>query len=213
MIRVTKAAADASPRLDRFQRKRRLALALFFGLASIFLLFCRSWFGYGDLHEFVEAVGLSIIGAAVLGRLWSTLYIGGRKNAEIITKGPYSLTRNPLYVFSSLGAVGVGAQTGSITVAILFGIATAIAFHITIRREEVFLLDAFGADFEAYCRRVPRFLPRFSGFDGGDLVTVHPSRLYSTLLDGLIFFAAIPAFESIEWLQEAGVLPVLFRLP
>lgn len=204
--------ADHSSGLGSFQRRRRLAFGLLFCAAFATLIFCRSWLG-GALHEFVEAAGLSLIGVCVLGRLWSTLYIGGRKNAEIVAQGPYSLTRNPLYVFSALGAVGVGAQTGSMIVALAFGIATALAFQVVIRREENFLRGEFGPAFEDYCLRVPRFIPRLTGFESGGMLSVDPARLYATLLDGLVFFAAIPAFEAIEWLQKSGFVPVVLRLP
>src|SRR6476660_1715925 len=30
-------------------------------------------------------------------RLWATGYVGGRKRRELVTEGPYSLCRNPLY--------------------------------------------------------------------------------------------------------------------
>ncbi|HET7413853.1 MAG TPA: isoprenylcysteine carboxylmethyltransferase family protein [Pararhizobium sp.] len=199
--------------LAGFQRRRRLALGVLLSFAFAALIFCRSWFGYGELHEFIEAAGLSLIGVCVLGRLWATLYIGGRKNAEIVTNGPYSLTRNPLYVFSAIGAAGVGAQTGSIVVALAFGLVTAFSFQIVIRREEAFLRHEFGAAFEAYRHRVPRFLPRLTGFQSGGMLAVDPAKLYATLLDGLVFFAAIPAFEAIDWLQQTGIIPVLFRLP
>jgi protein-S-isoprenylcysteine O-methyltransferase Ste14 len=212
-VSKTASTAERLPGLGSFQRRRRLALALLLVVACGALVFCRSWFGDGELHEFLEAAGLSLIGVCVLGRLWATLYIGGRKNAEIVVQGPYSLTRNPLYVFSAIGAAGVGAQTGSMVVALAFGVVTALAFQVVIRREETFLREEFGPAFEAYCRRVPRFVPRLTGFESGGMLTVDPARLYATLLDGLVFFAAIPAFEAIEWLQGAGIIPVLFRLP
>lgn len=213
---MTKSTATLgrAPGLDVYQRRRRLALAALLVAAFVVLLFCRSWFGEeGELHEVTEAVGISLMGVCVLGRLWSTLYIGGRKNAEIVSKGPYSLTRNPLYLFSAIGATGVGAQTGSVVVALVFGLATALAFTIVIAREEKFLRDGFGPAFDDYCARVPRLFPRFHGFDSGGELRVAPGRLYNTLIDGLVFFAAIPAFEGVEWLQHIGVIPVLFRLP
>ncbi|MDZ5697364.1 isoprenylcysteine carboxylmethyltransferase family protein [Chelativorans sp. M5D2P16] len=198
--------------LDRFQRTRRLAILLMLVAAGAFLLFCSAPPPGGALHETVEITGLMLIAIAILGRLWCTLYIGGRKNTEIVARGPYSLTRNPLYVFSAIGATGVGAQTGSVTVALLFGMVTTLAFLVVIRREEGFLEATFGSAYDAYRARVPRFVPRFSGYEGAGLVTVDPSRLYATLFDGLVFLAAIPVFEGIEWLQESGALPVLVRL-
>lgn len=71
-----------------------------------------------QLEHPVEHLGLIAIMVCVLGRAWCSLYIGGRKKQEIVTCGPYSLCRNPLYVFSFIGAFGIGAQTGSLTVGV-----------------------------------------------------------------------------------------------
>lgn len=199
--------------LGKFQRLRRAVLFLLLVAATGLLLFCASEPADGDLHEMVEAVGLSLILVAILGRLWCTLHIGGRKAAEIVDTGPYSISRNPLYVFSSIGAAGVGAQTGSIVIAIVFGLASALAFQVVIRREEAYLGATFGAPYADYLARVPRFLPRFGLYRDAGTLSVVPRRIYSTFFDGLVFFLAIPVFEMIEWLQAAGWLPVLLRLP
>ena len=55
------------------------------------------------------------------------LYVGGRKNAELVTTGPYSMMRNPLYFFSLLGVAGVGAQTGSVLATFA---VTAVAYAV-----------------------------------------------------------------------------------
>ncbi|MGU9537294.1 methyltransferase family protein, partial [Proteus mirabilis] len=84
----------------------------------------------------VEHLGMVAIMVCVLGRAWCALYIGGRKKQEIVTSGPYSLCRNPLYVFSVIGAFGVGAQTGSLSVGLAFALACWGVFLIVARREE-----------------------------------------------------------------------------
>ncbi|WP_054311302.1 isoprenylcysteine carboxylmethyltransferase family protein [Mesorhizobium sp. 1M-11] len=160
----------------------------------------------------VEAIGIGLIAAAILGRLWSTLYIGGRKTRELVEAGPYSITRNPLYVFSAMGATGAGAQTGSVMVAVAFAVCTWLIFHFVIRAEEVRLHQAFGASYENYCSRVPRFLPRFSAFADVDCVVANPKRLYAVFFDGLLFFSAVPVSELIEWLQARGTVPALVQL-
>lgn len=203
---------DRFASLGRFQRMRRLVLAIL--IAGAFLALCVVRSNTTDgFHEFVEALGLGVIGAAILGRLWCTVHIGGRKASEIVTSGPYSVSRNPLYVFSALAAMGVGAQTGSLVVAAVFGLATIIAFHIVIWREEDYLASVFGQGYADYVARVPRFWPRFSLYQDVETVVARPSLLYRTLTDGLVFFVAVPAFEAIEWAQSAGHLPVLLRLP
>ncbi|KAB2794401.1 methyltransferase family protein [Daeguia caeni] len=197
--------------LGKYQQRRRLAIGVVIALLVVALLFVRSsW--VGRLHEYIESVGLSFIVAAIIGRMWCTLYIGGRKSAEIVQSGPYSVTRNPLYVFSTLGAIGIGAQTGSIIVAIGFGILCYIAFSIVIRTEEKFLEQNFGAPYRAYCRDVPRFFPKLSNYNDDVAVTVKPDRLYRTFMDGLVFFVAYPFFEFIEYLQDQNILPVLLHL-
>ena len=62
------------------------------------------------VHELIEWIGIVLIVICILGRTWSSLYIGGRKIDEFVQTGPYSIMRNPLYFFSCVGAVGVGMQ-------------------------------------------------------------------------------------------------------
>jgi len=197
--------------LGKYQQRRRLAIGAVVVLLVVALLFVGSR-STGHFHEYIEAFGLSLIVAAIIGRMWCTLYIGGRKSAEIVRSGPYSVTRNPLYVFSTIGAMGIGAQTGSLIVALGFGILCYVAFSIVIRAEEKFLEQNFGEPYRAYCRDVPRFFPKLSLYNEDATVTVKPDRLYRTFTDGLVFFVAYPFFEFIEYLQGIDVLPVLLRL-
>jgi protein-S-isoprenylcysteine O-methyltransferase Ste14 len=199
--------------LAGYQQARRAVLFALLLVAVVALLFVGSYPQEGEFHEFVEAFGVSLIGVAIVGRLWCTLYIGGRKSAEIVADGPYSITRNPLYLFSAVGAAGAGAQTGSVVVGLFFGTVTLIAFHVVALREERHLRENFGAGYEAYCARVPRLLPRLSIYRDKAILTVMPKRLYVTFFDSLVFFTAMPVFEFIERLQDHAVLPVLLRLP
>lgn len=47
-----------------------------------------------------EVLSFVFLLVAALGRVWTSAYISGRKNHELVVNGPYSLTRNPLYFFS-----------------------------------------------------------------------------------------------------------------
>lgn len=200
--------------LGNYQHVRRIVLAVLIVALFACLLFGQSVFdSEGPIHNAIEAAGLLLIFFGILGRLWSTLYIGGRKSSQVVTGGPYSITRNPLYVFSTVAAAGVGAQMGSVTVAIGFALLCALAFHIVILREEKFLTEAMGGSYQAYMARVPRFMPDLSLYDEGDTGSFKPKLLLNTLLDGLVFLVALPVFEIIETAQNAGYLPVLFRLP
>ncbi len=200
--------------LGNYQHIRRMVLAVLLVVMFAALLFGQSTFPPDTpVHEGIEMVGVVLIFLGVIGRLWATLYIGGRKSSEVVTGGPYSITRNPLYVFSSLAAAGVGAQIGSVTTTVGFAVLCALAFHVVILREEKFLKEALGASYQAYLAKVPRFLPKLSLYEEGDTGSFKPRLLLTTLLDGLVFLVALPVFETIDGAQQSGILPVLFRLP
>lgn len=203
-------AARRSP--SQRQRKRALLLSgLTFALA---LPFVRSLdVDAGALHEGVEIFGMALMLIAIVGRSWCSLYIGGRKSREVVATGPYSVSRNPLYLFSLLAVTGIGLQTGSL---ILGLIATAIAFaifHRVILKEEEALAAGLGADYERYRRRVPRFGPKLSLWQDAESITVFPARLSRTFLEALLFLLAIPVCETIEKLQDAGLFVPLLHLP
>ncbi|MBZ9807226.1 MULTISPECIES: methyltransferase family protein [unclassified Mesorhizobium] len=200
--------------LGSYQRTRRLVLAVLVLVLFAALLFGQSTFPPDTpVHETIEMFGVLLIFLGIVGRLWATLYIGGHKSSKVVTGGPYSITRNPLYVFSTVAAAGVGAQIGSFTGIVLFAVLCAGAFHIVILREEKFLRQALGAPYQAYLAKVPRFFPNLSLYDEGETGSFKPRLLLNTLLDGLVFLVALPAFELIDGAQQSGLLPVWFTLP
>ena len=197
--------------LARYQAARRANLAIIIVIAFTTLVFGGSL--HDEMtHEHIETLGLALIMVGIGGRLWATLYIGGRKSAVVVSTGPYSITRNPLYLFSSIAAAGVGAQTGSYVIACLFLVLCAAFFHLVARREERFLSAILGDEYLSYLRQVPRFLPNPLIYRDDAEVTFQTGRLRATLVDGLVILAAIPVFEAIETAQETGTVPVLFWL-
>lgn len=205
---MTETASDG---LTSYQRTRRAVLAILITALGLVLVFGAS-LQSETTHERIEWVGLVLIFAGIGGRLWSILYIGGRKSLEVVTGGPYSITRNPLYFFSSVAAGGAGAQMGSYIAAVGLALMCAIVFQIVIRREEDYLSDKMGATYLAYLDHVPRFVPNPFLYRDETEVTVRTRTLRLTFLDGLMFFTAIPFFELIEKAQMDGVIAVLFRL-
>lgn len=199
--------------LQRVQKLRKLALLAGLVGAIALAFVTRSMGGETALHEGLEAFGLGLIVICIVGRAWCSLYIGGRKKAEIVDRGPYSISRNPLYLFSFMGAFGVGAQTGSVTLASVFLLLTVVVFYATVKREEAWLADAFGWTYRDYCARTPRFGPDFSKWRDAESLEVKPQFFLTTLRDGLVFLLAVPLFESVERLQDIGWLAALIRLP
>jgi protein-S-isoprenylcysteine O-methyltransferase Ste14 len=196
------------------QRRRKHWLRGLIGLGALALLFVASyWPDDQTMHESLETIGLIAIVACIAGRAWCILYIGGRKTNELVTLGPYSVSRNPLYLFSFLGAFGVGLQSGSATVGLIC-LAIALAVFVpVVNREEKVLAGHFGEAFAAYCARTPRFGPRIAAWRDAEHLSFSPVLLYHTVRDGLVFACAFPVFELIGYAQDNGILPVLLRLP
>ena len=163
----------------------------------------------GQAHEAIEMAGFGLVLACVAGRMWSILYVGSRKNRTLVTSGPYSMTRNPLYLFSTVGAVGVGLIHGSVVVALALGLFAWLVFTVTATKEAQHLRSLFGPAYDAYARETPMLWPRLSAYRDSPEVMFSPGALRRTFLDGLFFLAAFPAIEAIEHLQATGYLPIL----
>jgi protein-S-isoprenylcysteine O-methyltransferase Ste14 len=197
--------------MSDYQHTRRVVLACLLTAIAVLLVFAQST--HSELvHERIESIGMMTILIGIGGRLWSTLYIGGRKMAEVVDTGPYSVMRNPLYFFSTVAAAGVGAQLGSLILMVVFAALCWAAFSIVIRREEAFLSARMGKPYQDYLGRVPRFFPNPRLYRDEAEVSFQPRLLKRTLIDGLAFFASVPLFETLETLQEQGIIPVLFHL-
>nr|WP_274709177.1 isoprenylcysteine carboxylmethyltransferase family protein [Nitratireductor luteus] len=156
--------------------------------------------------------GLGLILVCVGGRMWSILYVGSRKNRQLVTAGPYSMTRNPLYLFSTIGAAGVGLIYGSVIAALLLGLLAFTVFTITAAKESEHLRTLFGAEYASYAASTPMFWPKLSQYRELPEAVFSPTALKRTFLDGLFFVAAFPALEGIEHLQHTGFLPTIMRM-
>ena len=78
---------------------------------------------------------------------------------RFVARGSYRLTRNPMYVGVIALIVGQALLLGR---EILFAWAAAawLIFHLfVVFHEEPDLRRRFGAEYEDYCKRVPRWLP------------------------------------------------------
>ncbi len=157
--------------------------------------------------------GLVLVGIATAGRLWCSLYISGYKNRELVTCGPYSLCRNPLYFFSFLGFVGIGFTTETFSVGLASILIFAMAYPAIIRHEEAFLMSKFGEAFAEYCSRTPRFFPSLRSYRE-PLSYMVDSRVFRRSVGDVLWFVwLVGLVELVESLHEHHVLGALFRLP
>lgn len=196
------------------QRTRRIILAIscLLGL-GIFLVADSYWPDGEFVHESIEWIGIGLITVCVAGRTWCILYIGKRKNHDLVQDGPYSMVRHPLYLFSIIGAIGVGAQAGGFTAALVAGFLTWAILHRMSQIEEDNMLEIFGAKYFEYMMRVPRLSPNFSLYHSRTSLEVFPRQIMMTFFDAMIFFVAVPLMEVFDYLHDAGILPTLFHLP
>jgi len=193
-------------------QKARIPLLQLGALPFFIALMTMSPSFWHDGSDTVEYLGVAFVLLCVAGRMWSTLYIGARKNRELVTIGPYSMSRNPLYFFSMLGAAGIGLFVGSLVLAVTLALFVYLVLAATAGKEAAHLEMLFGEQYRAYERQTPMFLPRPSLYREAGDVTFSPVALKRTFLGGLLFFAALPAIELIEWLKETDTIPILFHL-
>src|SRR5262245_6724381 len=119
---------------------------------------------------------------------------------ELVEVGPYSVTRNRLYAFSISGAIGAGAQHGTVVVALTFGLLAWMVFYVVTLCEEALLSEIYGPRFEAYTAKTPRFIPNRKLWRGVSELTVTPPRVARTFIDAMILLLAVPVAEGFEYL-------------
>ena len=88
-----------------------------------------------------------------------------------------------------------------------------MVFRIVVGREERFLSDAFGHDYQAYRERTPRFLPKLSLWRDEAEIMIRPVFFVRTVRDGFVFLLALPLFEAIEQLQRLGGFNAVVPVP
>jgi protein-S-isoprenylcysteine O-methyltransferase Ste14 len=84
---------------------------------------------------------------------------------RLVQGGAYSLVRNPMYVGNFFLLMGLTLASNS-WVFVLIGVPLSLFMHrAIIAAEEHFLRNKFGAEFDAYCANVPRWVPKLSRAD------------------------------------------------
>jgi hypothetical protein len=141
------------------------------------------------------------------------MYISGYKGSELITSGPYSISRNPLYFFSLLGWIGIGIATETFSFGIAFALAFWLLYPHIIKREEEYLRGKFGQAFTEYCGRTPRFFPNPKAFHEPESYVVNPRLFRRAMGDALWFIWLVGIIELVEALHEYQFVTAVIRLP
>lgn len=117
-------------------------------------------------NVWVRMGGGLIAGLGVALDLWAivtmrrahTNILPHRPADHLVTWGPFSITRNPIYVGNNLLMLGIGLCFENLWF-VLFGIAASLLVdRLAIRREECHLAKLFGKEWTEYSSCVPRWL-------------------------------------------------------
>ncbi|MEA2102383.1 MAG: isoprenylcysteine carboxylmethyltransferase family protein [Thermodesulfobacteriota bacterium] len=178
------------------------------------LLFSHPSHAIGPLTEiFFDTAGFLLVIACTFGRIWSLSYINGHKTRDLMVSDPYSIVRNPLYLFSLAGAIGIGIASMNSLALCLIVLMFGVYYPFVIRSEEQRLLMVHKDAFETYRKRTPSFIPRFSLYSTPETYPVD-ARLFARSFMGAVWFpVGFGLIEIIKTCHETGILPVLFYVP
>ncbi|HXZ26509.1 MAG TPA: isoprenylcysteine carboxylmethyltransferase family protein [Terriglobales bacterium] len=122
---------------------------------------------HGPQQQLLGGVLLVLGSMLVLWCFWLFLHLGKgsphpfvAKTQRLVSSGPYGYVRNPM--MWGVGAILIGLALCLGSVGLWFGFAGFVVFLRFFVRgyEEPDLRRRFGAEYEEYCRRVPRWWPR-----------------------------------------------------
>jgi hypothetical protein len=138
--------------LARVLARRRVTLGFVFAVGVLY-------FASPTRESLLAGAAIGVVGEAI--RVWAAGHL--EKSREVTTSGPYRFTRHPLYLGSSIMALGIAVGCRSILVAVLVVLYMATTIAAAIRMEEAFLRARFGDAYDAYAEaRAPHGERRFS---------------------------------------------------
>jgi protein-S-isoprenylcysteine O-methyltransferase Ste14 len=134
-------------------------------------------------------IGFTVAITGELIRLWSVSFAGsetrttsGVGGTYLVTQGPYSIVRNPLYIGNIFIYTGIGIMSYALFPYLqIFGLLFfTFQYYCIILAEEDFLSNKFLEIFSQYKKSVNRFIPQFN-----KLPDVINSRLNFNLKEGI----------------------------
>ncbi len=141
--------------------------------------------------------GALLIFAGILGRIFSTLSIGGLKDRVVVQTELYSVCRNPLYFSSFLMAIGTGLLFARLDFTVLLAAAFMVVLLPMMHNEARVLREKF-ADYAEYEQRVPLFFPNFPLWKERENYQINFRLLKRTLLDSSLILLAIPVMLFLQ---------------
>jgi protein-S-isoprenylcysteine O-methyltransferase Ste14 len=129
------------------------------------------WFARPTVLSLV--IGFAVIFTGELIRFWGVSIVSAETRTTgtvggtfLITNGPFSYVRNPLYLGNMMLYAGVGIMSMALFPWMLI-VAIAwfyLQYYLIVTREEEYLAATFGREFDEYRRNVRRFVPRLTPY-------------------------------------------------
>ena len=99
---------------------------------------------------------------AVILIVWSLIVLPiGSRGKKFISTGPYQYVRHPLYAVFIWSGTGIVSMIFKSWLLLIFIIPIHIFWVWHIQKEENFLLDQFGSEYEQYMMKIPQFFPKY----------------------------------------------------
>ena len=116
-------------------------------------------------------IGVPFIVAGEFLRIWAVGYAGASTRArtlgaarDLVTTGPYSYVRNPLYLGNFLLSLGVCLVANVYWLVAVLIVGYFFQYLPIIAVEEAYLLESCGSVYQTYRGQVPRFIPQFRSY-------------------------------------------------
>jgi protein-S-isoprenylcysteine O-methyltransferase Ste14 len=184
MSRLTESVYSKRPmRKHWFPKPYADAVAKLRVPAGFVMVAAFAWFSHPDFTSLGIGLPLSACGLAL--RAWAAGHLA--KNRRLATSGPYSFTRNPLYLGTLITALGLAGAARSIGLGLLFAGLFALVYLPAIELEEQHLA-AILPGYSAFAERVPLLVPRWPRQFGPDRFSgalYRKNREYEALLGWL----------------------------
>jgi protein-S-isoprenylcysteine O-methyltransferase Ste14 len=116
------------------------------------------WLRWAGFALGLASLGMWIWTHVVLGTLWSA-QLELRADHRLLTSGPYSLIRHPMYTAILLWAFSLGLVIAN-WVPFIFAICVAFILITRVPREEQMMIEQF-SDYQVYMKKAGRFLPKW----------------------------------------------------
>ena len=161
--------------------RRRVTLGFVVAAAALILArpTWRSW---------TEGLVAAFVGEGI--RIWAAGHL--QKGREVTTSGPYRWTRHPLYVGSSLIAIGVLLAARSPVLAAVASVYLVATLTAAISSEEAHLREKFGDAYDRYVRAEVTHPQR--GFSVERVMQNREYRAVGGVLAGFLILALKVAF-------------------